>query len=47
MPDYKTTAYHATVRYGYAWVSLEEPIADIFGIPGFADPTFRIIFQFC
>ena len=46
MPDYKTTAYHATARYGYAWVSLEEPLADIPDVPEFSDPAYRTIFQF-
>jgi phenylpropionate dioxygenase-like ring-hydroxylating dioxygenase large terminal subunit len=45
-PDYKTTAYHCTARYGYAWVALEEPIADIPAVPEFDDPAFRTIFQF-
>ena len=45
-PDYKTTAYHCTARYGYAWVALEEPVADIPNIPEFTDPDFRTIFQF-
>ena len=46
MPDYKTTAYYATARYGYAWVSLEEPVADIPNVPEFSDPAYRTIFQF-
>jgi phenylpropionate dioxygenase-like ring-hydroxylating dioxygenase large terminal subunit len=45
-PDYKTTAYHCTERYGYVWVSLEEPIADIPEVPEFSDPGYRTIFQF-
>ncbi len=45
-PDYKTAAYHCTARYGYAWVSLEEPVADIPDIPEFSDPAWRTIFQF-
>jgi len=45
-PEFKTTAYHCTARYGYAWVSLEEPMADIPDVPEFADPAFRTIFQF-
>ena len=44
--DYKTTAYHCTARYGYAWVALEEPIADIPDVPEFGDPAWRTIFQF-
>jgi phenylpropionate dioxygenase-like ring-hydroxylating dioxygenase large terminal subunit len=45
-PDYKTTAYHCTARYGYAWVALEDPIADIPAIPEFDNPGYRTIFQF-
>ncbi len=46
LPDYKTTAYHCKARFGYAWVALEEPLADIPDIPEFADPAYRTIFQF-
>ena len=45
-PDYCTPAYHCTARYGYAWVALEDPIADIPAVPEFDDPAFRTIFQF-
>ncbi|CAN5864939.1 aromatic ring-hydroxylating dioxygenase subunit alpha [soil metagenome] len=45
-PDYKTPAYHCTARYGFAWVALEDPIADIPAIPEFDDPAYRTIFQF-
>ena len=45
-PDYRTTAYHCCARYGYAWVSLEEPLADIPEVPEFSDPAWRTIFQF-
>ena len=45
-PDYKTTAYHCTARYGYAWVALEEPLADIPDVPEFGAPGWRTIFQF-
>ncbi len=44
--DYKTTAYHCTARYGYAWVALEEPIADIPAVPEFGAQGWRTIFQF-
>ncbi|MEY8875183.1 MAG: Rieske 2Fe-2S domain-containing protein [Leptothrix sp. (in: b-proteobacteria)] len=44
--DYRTTAYHCTARYGYAWVALEEPIADIPPLPEFDAPGWRTIFQF-
>jgi phenylpropionate dioxygenase-like ring-hydroxylating dioxygenase large terminal subunit len=45
-PEYKTTAYPCTARYGYAWVALEEPIADIPDVPEFGAPGWRTIFQF-
>jgi len=44
--DYCTPAYHCTARHGYAWVGLEEPIADIPAIPEFEAPGWRTIFQF-
>ena len=44
--DYCIPAYHCTARYGYAWVSLEEAIADIPDIPEFGAPGWRTIFQF-
>lgn len=44
--DYATSAYHCQARYGYAWVALEDPIADIPPVPEFGDPAFRTIFQF-
>jgi len=45
-PDYGTPAYRCVAKYGYAWVALEEPIAEIPVIPEFDDPAFRTIFQF-
>jgi phenylpropionate dioxygenase-like ring-hydroxylating dioxygenase large terminal subunit len=45
-PDYRTPAYHCTARYGYAWVALEEPIAEIPPVPEFGAPGWRTIFQF-
>lgn len=45
-PDYKTPAFFCTARYGYAWVSLEEPLADIPAVPEFDAPGWRSIFQF-
>jgi len=42
----KTTAYRCQPRYGYAWVALEEPLADLFDIPEDADPAYRRIDQF-
>jgi len=44
--DYRTPAYHCSARYGYAWVALEEPIADIPAVPEFGAPGWRTIFQF-
>jgi phenylpropionate dioxygenase-like ring-hydroxylating dioxygenase large terminal subunit len=45
-PDYRTTAYRCTARYGYAWVALDEPIADIPQVPEFGAEGWRTIFQF-
>lgn len=45
-PDYKTPSYHCTARYGYAWVALEDPLADIPAVPEFNAPGWRTIFQF-
>mgnify|MGYP005753676095 FL=1 len=45
-PDYGTPAYACTARYGYAWVALEDPIADIPAVPEFEAPGWRTIFQF-
>ncbi|WP_310643226.1 Rieske 2Fe-2S domain-containing protein [Limnohabitans sp.] len=44
--DYKTKAYHCVARYGYAWVALEDPIADIPTIPEFEAEGWRTIYQF-
>ncbi|WP_085315860.1 aromatic ring-hydroxylating dioxygenase subunit alpha [Derxia lacustris] len=47
VPDgYCTPAYRCVARYGYAWVALDKPIADIPPVPEFDDPAFRTIFQF-
>jgi phenylpropionate dioxygenase-like ring-hydroxylating dioxygenase large terminal subunit len=43
---YCTPAYHCTARYGYAWVALEAPVADIPPVPEFDAPGWRTIFQF-
>jgi phenylpropionate dioxygenase-like ring-hydroxylating dioxygenase large terminal subunit len=43
---YSTTAYHCTARHGYAWVALEEPMAEIPAIPEFEAEGWRTIFQF-
>jgi phenylpropionate dioxygenase-like ring-hydroxylating dioxygenase large terminal subunit len=44
--DYATPAYHCTARYGYAWVALEDPVAEIPAIPEFEAEGWRTIFQF-
>ncbi len=44
--DYKTPSFHCKAAYGYAWVALDDPIADIPEIPEFSDPGYRTIFQF-
>lgn len=46
LPRHRTKAYFCQERFGYAWVALEAPLADLFDIPEDADPTFRRIFQF-
>ncbi len=37
--EYATPAYRCTARYGYAWVALEAPIAEIPPVPEFDDPA--------
>ena len=39
-------AYRATARYGYAWVCLGEPLADLPHLPEADDPEFRCIQEF-
>lgn len=39
------TKVHAQARYGYAWVSLEEPMAAIPTLPHSEDPAFRQVFE--
>ena len=46
VPDMRVDAYWCMARFGYAWVSLEEPVEDLFDIPEDRDPAFRRIFQF-
>jgi phenylpropionate dioxygenase-like ring-hydroxylating dioxygenase large terminal subunit len=46
LPEFKTTAYRCVAKYGYAWVALEEPVADIPEVPEFGMPGWRTIFQF-
>src|SRR5438128_1374984 len=44
--NFKLDAYCCVERYGYAWVTLEDPLTDIPEIPEADDPTFRRIPQF-
>ena len=46
LPDLAVDSYWCTARYGYAWVSLEQPLEDLFDIPEDRDPAYRRIFQF-
>ncbi len=46
VPDVAVESYRCMARYGYAWVSLEEPLEDLFDIPEDRDPAYRRIFQF-
>jgi|GEM_PF-77630 len=46
VPDLAVERFWCTARYGYAWVSLSEPIEDIFDVPEDRDPGFRRIHQF-
>lgn len=45
-PRGQVTAYRAKVRYGYVWVCLGEPLADIPPIPEAGDPSYRQIDEF-
>ena len=40
------TAVRCVARYGYAWVCLAEPLADIPALPDAHDPAYRQIFEF-
>ncbi|MBD2258214.1 aromatic ring-hydroxylating dioxygenase subunit alpha [Pseudanabaena sp. FACHB-2040] len=44
--SYRVSAYSCTVRYGYVWVCLDEPVSDIPEIPEAADSSFRLIHEF-
>lgn len=47
IPDcYRVTAYHCQEHYGYAWVCLGEPIAEIPQIPEAMAAEYRIIHEF-
>jgi phenylpropionate dioxygenase-like ring-hydroxylating dioxygenase large terminal subunit len=44
--SYKVPAYRCTLRYGYVWVCLDEPLMPIPNIPQAQDPKFRLIPEF-
>lgn len=44
--SYRVPAYHCTERYGYAWVCLEEPIAEIPPIAEATDSNYRLVHEF-
>jgi len=44
--QFSVPAFRCTERYGYVWVCLGEPLADIPEIPEAADPSFRQIHEF-
>ncbi len=46
VPDAKARSFRAKVRYGYVWVALDEPLADIPEIPEDGMPGYRRINQF-
>jgi phenylpropionate dioxygenase-like ring-hydroxylating dioxygenase large terminal subunit len=46
VPDAKARNFFAKARYGYVWVALDEPLADIPDFPEADDPGYRTINQF-
>ena len=46
IPDARAASFRSQARYGYVWVALDEPIADIPDMPEDRDPGYRRIFQF-
>lgn len=46
VPRLGVKAFRCQARYGYAWVCLDEPLADIPDFPEDADPAYRRIMQF-
>ena len=44
--SYRVEAYRCTERYGYVWVCLEKPLADIPNIVEAADSSYRVIQEF-
>jgi phenylpropionate dioxygenase-like ring-hydroxylating dioxygenase large terminal subunit len=45
LPNAQVRTFHAQVRYGYVWVALDEPLADIPAIPEDGAEGYRRIFQ--
>lgn len=43
---YRVEAYHCREKYGYAWVCLKEPLADIPAVPETEMPGYRVIQEF-
>jgi phenylpropionate dioxygenase-like ring-hydroxylating dioxygenase large terminal subunit len=46
LPEYAVKSFNCQSRYGYAWVCLEEPLADIPDIAQDGEPGYRRIDQF-
>lgn len=46
VPQARARSFHAEARYGYVWVCLDEPLADIPPIPEDGAEGYRRIFQF-
>lgn len=46
LPEARASAYHAKERYGYVWVALDKPLADIPDVPESSMPGYRQIHQF-
>lgn len=46
VPRLAVKSYRCKAAYGYAWVCLDEPLADIPDVPEDRDPSFRRIMQF-
>ncbi len=44
-PSYRVNAYRCQVRYGYVWVCLDEPLAEIPEIPEVDNPEFRMLHE--
>ena len=46
VPEARAKAFRAGTRYGYVWVALDEPLAEIPDLPQDRDPKYRRIHQF-